>query len=370
MNAPESEPISDEELNNLLPPEQVKLLKDALGSLELEKAVQTLLDRNAIALKRLAELQTRRLSSLDVKPVEEGSEEWETAQTIMDSLATLASLRPRCSGEDGAPLVPSPAVLRKLHRSLALEPTPGWYGNLPPSKATALHDDSTVKVKSPTIAPAVPPAPAPNTGVPASQPPAATAYPGYPYSYSTAQQPSYRPAAATYAPYKGQQAGGYYQYAVPATAQQSYYGQQPYSSSSNQQPYGSGGTGQQSYQYGSWYSSQFQPAASAPSKPGTPVASAAPTPTSYNTFFAGTNGAAIPRPAAVGNTVANKAISQPAATWPAQTYPPASVAPTLPSHLRTSQTSTPQPVTTPYQQHGGYYQAYQVQPPTSATPSR
>ncbi|TEB39105.1 hypothetical protein FA13DRAFT_443172 [Coprinellus micaceus] len=149
MNVAEPEPISDKDLDTLLPPEDVKALKEALGSLELERAVQTLLDRNALALKRLGELQTRRLSNPDVKPVEEGSEEWDTAQTIMDSIATLASLRPRSSAEDGAPLVPSPAVLRKLHRSLALEPSPGWYGNLPASRATALHDDSTIKGEEP-----------------------------------------------------------------------------------------------------------------------------------------------------------------------------------------------------------------------------
>ena len=292
------------------------------------------------------------------------------AQTIVDSIATLASLRPRSSAEDGAPLVPSPAVLRKLHRSLALEPSPGWYGNLPASRATALHDDSTIKVKSPTATPAVPPAPAPSTApVPTSQAPATPAYPGYTYNYSATQQQQYRPAAATYAPYKGQQAGAYYQYSVPATEQQSYYGQQSYASSSNQQPYGSGGTGQQTYQYGTWYNQYQPPVAATSSKPGTPVASTAPA-TSYNTFFAGTNCTAAPRPAAVGNTVANKAAPQAAApTWPAQTtYQATSTAPTLPSHLRTSQSSTPQPNTTAYQQQAGYYQAYQMQ--TSATPSR
>ena len=239
----------------------------------------------------------------------------------MDSIATLASLRPRSSAEDGAPLVPSPAVLRKLHRSLALEPSPGWYGNLPASRATALHDDSTIKVKSPTATPAVPPAPVPTATVPTSQAPASTAYPGYAYNYGATQQQSYRPAAATYAPYKGQQAGAYYQYSVPATAQQSYYGQQSYASSSNQQPYGSGGTGQQTYQYGTWYNQYQPPVAATSSKPGTPVASTTPA-TSYTTFFAGTNGAAAaPRPAAVGNTVANKAAPQAAAAWSSQTDP-------------------------------------------------
>ena len=93
MNVAEPEPISDEDLGNLLPPEEVNALKEALGSLELERAVQTLLDRNAVALTRLGELQTRRLSNPDVKPVEEGSEEWDTG-THTQSPRMYAKLTP------------------------------------------------------------------------------------------------------------------------------------------------------------------------------------------------------------------------------------------------------------------------------------
>lgn len=371
MHATEVTPISDEDLNSLLPPEDAEALKDALGSLELENAVQTLLERNALALKRLGELQRHRLSSGNVKPVEEGSEEWETAQCIMDSIATLASLRPRTSGEEGAPLIPSPAVLRKLHRSLALEPSAGWYGTLPASRATALHDDSTIKVKSPTIAPAIPAStPVPNTAAPSSQTPAPTGYPGYTYNYGATQQQqqAYRPAAPTYAQYKPGQ-GNYYQPYIPATTQQSYYSQQSYGGTSNQQPYGS--SGGQTYQYGSWYN-QYQPtqnaaaATTAGTKPGTPTATAPAA--SYNAFFTGgtaANGAPASRPPAVGNTVSKAPVPQNAGTWSAPTYQAAA---SVPSHLRPAPSATPSPhPTTTYQQQGGYYQ---YQPQTSVAPSR
>lgn len=59
--------------------DQLRLLKEALGSLEIEAAVQELLTRNANALKRLGELQNMRLLKPGgFTPVEPGSEEWET----------------------------------------------------------------------------------------------------------------------------------------------------------------------------------------------------------------------------------------------------------------------------------------------------
>jgi len=58
--------------------DQLRLLKEALGSLEIEAAVQELLTRNASALKRLGELQNMRLLKPGgFTPVEAGSEEWE-----------------------------------------------------------------------------------------------------------------------------------------------------------------------------------------------------------------------------------------------------------------------------------------------------
>lgn len=75
--------LDDEEsLEGLFSPEQVSLLKQALGSLELEAAVHELLERNATALKRLEDLQNQRLSKPgEFTPVEEGSEEWDAGQS-------------------------------------------------------------------------------------------------------------------------------------------------------------------------------------------------------------------------------------------------------------------------------------------------
>ena len=70
----------DAQLEGLLPSDQVETLKDALSCLNLERAVNELLERNCRALQRLDELQKMRLSGPDggSNPVDEGSEEWET----------------------------------------------------------------------------------------------------------------------------------------------------------------------------------------------------------------------------------------------------------------------------------------------------
>jgi hypothetical protein len=70
----------DAQLEGLLPSDQVETLKDALSCLNLERAVNELLERNCRALQRLDELQKMRLSRPDggSNPVDEGSEEWET----------------------------------------------------------------------------------------------------------------------------------------------------------------------------------------------------------------------------------------------------------------------------------------------------
>ncbi|KAH6917125.1 hypothetical protein BKA70DRAFT_1251399 [Coprinopsis sp. MPI-PUGE-AT-0042] len=349
----------DAQLCELLSPEDAQAIKEAMGSLELENAVQELLERNQRALTRLEELQYRRYKNgvAGFTPVAEDSEEWETANAIMESLSTLASLRPRASGSKDLGLVPTPEVLRKLHRSLALEPNKGWHGNLPAARSTALHDDSTIKVKPPAALPAATPA-AP-TPVPATQSGTA-AYPPYGYSYPQAgqQQQNYRSNSA-YPTYKtGQATNGYYQgYNTP---QQPYYSQQSYTS--NQQPYGAT-TAQQPYSaYQSWYS-QYQPP-NGTSKAATPTPVA--TMTTYGSYYnANTtvngNGTRTP---AVANTVATKPgqTAQAQGSWPAPGQQATGVAPTLPSHLRTSQTTA----TTAYSPAGGYYQAYQ---PQAATPS-
>ena len=121
------------------------------------------------------------------------------AHAILDSLALLASLRPRSSADDVPSLVPPPAVLHKLHRSLATEATPGWYGTLPPARSTALRDDATVKVR-PGAATASTAATSAAGGSQPAAPSAANTFGAYGYSYGRAQ-----PAAA-YTPYKPGQA--------------------------------------------------------------------------------------------------------------------------------------------------------------------
>lgn len=70
----------DNALGSLLPPEEVARIKAALGSLELEQAVQELLNKNARALLRLQRMQRLRLGADGggSSKVEEGSEEWDT----------------------------------------------------------------------------------------------------------------------------------------------------------------------------------------------------------------------------------------------------------------------------------------------------
>jgi hypothetical protein len=60
----------------------VSSLKSALGDLEVQDSMQELLERNANALARLEELQLRRYGDPGgFKPIEVGSEEWETGKT-------------------------------------------------------------------------------------------------------------------------------------------------------------------------------------------------------------------------------------------------------------------------------------------------
>jgi hypothetical protein len=69
------------DLDSLLPPDEVKLLKAALSCLELENSVQKLLERNQWALERLEELQSQRLTNHPTSNAEEGSEEWDTGSS-------------------------------------------------------------------------------------------------------------------------------------------------------------------------------------------------------------------------------------------------------------------------------------------------
>lgn len=82
---PDQSPSLDLELDSLLAPEDVESIKSALNSLELEKSVQSLLDRNQRALERLEELQYQRLTKHPTSNAEEDSEEWETGMPFLPS---------------------------------------------------------------------------------------------------------------------------------------------------------------------------------------------------------------------------------------------------------------------------------------------
>ncbi|KAF8203172.1 hypothetical protein BJ912DRAFT_943093 [Pholiota molesta] len=352
--------VPDLELEALLPPEEVTSIKAALGSLELEKSVQRLLERNQKALERLGELQRQRLTNHPTSKAEEDSEEWETAQAISDSLTLLASLRPRSSSVEGPAIIPPPSVLHKLHLTLATQASPGWYGTLPPARSTALRDDATIKVKP--GAAAVPPAPAaaaPSTAAPAAIS-ASNTFGAYGYAYGQPQ--NYRPQqAAAYTPYKPGQAPVYYQnYMQPGQAQ--FYGQQSYgAATTNQQPYGT--TVQQPYAaYWSGYGQYAAPATQTGtgSGRGTPQpAAATPIAPSYTSFFSQppASGSATPsgtRTPAVANTVVGNAGGV------GGTYSPTIGAiPTLPAHLRT-QGATLNGTAATYPQGYYYHQTAQV----------
>ncbi|KAJ7275566.1 hypothetical protein B0H12DRAFT_1207987 [Mycena haematopus] len=206
---PPPEPAKSESevdgLQDILAPDEIESLKDVLGSLDLENAVQELLTRNRRALHRLGQLQVERLRA-STRPVKEGDEEWDVAHGILDSLTLLASLRPRSSAHPAAPLVPPPPVLHALQCALPRAATPGWHGTLPsPAQrpATALRDDSTVKVR-PGVA-AVPPAPAPVPAPVPATPAPASGYVPYTYAKAPQQQYQYRPQTQ-----QAQQQRGYY----------------------------------------------------------------------------------------------------------------------------------------------------------------
>jgi hypothetical protein len=66
-------------LEDILPPSDIDAILAALGSEELERSVQSLLEKNRQALQRLNELQILRLTESTAPSFpEEGSEEWDT----------------------------------------------------------------------------------------------------------------------------------------------------------------------------------------------------------------------------------------------------------------------------------------------------
>ncbi|KAK7468525.1 hypothetical protein VKT23_003029 [Stygiomarasmius scandens] len=331
---------------DLLPPEQVAQLKGVLDSLQLESAVTELLDRNRKALQRLQFLQYLRLTSDPNSTVEQGSEEWDTAQGIMDSLTLLASLRPRSTTDDLSPLIPSPAALHLLHRTLPLSPSPGWHGNLPPTRSTALRDDSTIKVRPGTTIPA----PTPVTATPAATNP----YSGYQYSHYRTTTPSAAAATSSstssYIQYKPTQTS-YYQgataYAPQAsTSQTPYYAQQPYGVAGWYNAYNPTGT--------TTTATNGTGTGSGSGGRGTPQPGVATPAPSYSSFFSNSLSSSLMglRTPAVGNTVLNNKTGTPTPT-----------APTLPAHLQTRQTPQNGTTVTSYYQNWGQPQTTSPTPP-------
>ncbi|KAK0466390.1 uncharacterized protein EV420DRAFT_1326872 [Desarmillaria tabescens] len=341
----------ESELKDILPPEEVENVKAALNSLEMQSSVEELLERNRKALNRLEELQLLRLQKEDggVSVAEEGSEEWETAQSILDSLTVLASLRPRASDCEPSTLMPTAEVLHSLQRTLPLTDPAGWNGTLPAAQAVALRDDSTIKYRAgatasvPAITTSAAPAPATATATAtAATVTPSTSFSGFNYQYAAPQQGQYRaPGTTAYtATYRPGSATPYYpssQYQQPAQGgQNAYYSAQAYAAIQ--------ATGHQPYAYTGWFSS-FQPnTGGTTSGRGTPqpATSAAAMPSTYGSFFAATHtGTAAatppPRTPAVANTVVGAKQAQWAAGYAQQ-------APMLPLHMRTAQ-------------NGGTYQA-------------
>ncbi|KAI0666321.1 hypothetical protein C8Q78DRAFT_1060797 [Trametes maxima] len=353
-------------IESLLPAEEVEAIKASLGTLEMEQAVDELLQKNANALQRLEELQHSRWreqgegSSI----VEVGSEEWDVAQGIIDSLALLASLRPRRSNSDSdeSPIVPPPSVLRKLQRTLPIDATAGWYGTLPEGRTAAFRDDTTVHVRAgatksaAATAATTPATPTPKATAPATTTPAPAAYSPYPYA-GAYQGSQYRGGYGTYTPTQG--SSSYYpNYTTTAPGQtgaSAHYPNAQYTAS-----------GQAGYTYSPWYGYQNQAGATAASG----HATSQPAATGYSGYYPA-SGQQQQQPQqqqqqqpqrAVANTVAAK--PPPPATWNGAAAAAGSggyVAPTLPPHMRAAvgpgAPGTPPPAASGY---AGYYGGYQA----------
>ncbi|KAK7040631.1 hypothetical protein R3P38DRAFT_2769158 [Favolaschia claudopus] len=312
-------------LEDILSPNEIESLKAVLGSLELENAVTELLTRNRIALQRLGQLQVERLRAGKGKsPVEEGDEEWDVAHGILDSLTLLASLRPRSSAHPATPLIPPPAVLHTLHRTLPRAATPGWRGTLPArsAPATALRDDTTVKVRAGVAA--APPAPAPTPVAPVSAPTTATGY--YPHFYQTQQAQAQQTQTPRPSPMPLQQQQSQSQsqqpYQQPLQYRFNSAQRQPGYFPANQTPYGYAAA------TGAWpYGGAYGHGSVTPGTQTVPYGSAV--------FSANTSGASTPVPMgkAVANTVAGvgKGVVGAQGQWGGASYGGGTP---LPPHLR------------------------------------
>ncbi|KAI5124473.1 hypothetical protein M0805_008355 [Coniferiporia weirii] len=305
-------------LSALFTQEELVSVQAVLDSLECEENIDELLQRNATALVRLEELQKIRLLAEKggSSSVRVGSDEWNIAQKLMDSLTLLASMRPRLPNGTISAIVPPASVLRALHQTLPSESSQGWYGTLTGSRGLALRDDTTLQVKTPSSNQASAPAPVPT---PAPQVAPAT----YPTNYS--------------------QPGGYFAngYSQGTSTPQTQKTQLPYQSQVN--------TASQ-YPYGSWYPNPSATASVAGtpgpgSRKGTPQPVAA-TPTltgsGYVPYSTAVTSATPAR--AVANTVAAKVQANGWAT-PGAVTSSGFGAPTLPHHMRNIGQAPTSPIT-------------------------
>ncbi|KAG6891114.1 hypothetical protein C0995_014204 [Termitomyces sp. Mi166 len=322
----------ENELRELFSPEEAAAVKGALDTLELEKAVGELLDRNRRALMRLEHLQVERIiKDGDGSVVEEGSEEWDTAQGILETLTVLASLRPQ-TWKGAKTIIPPPSILHKLHRTLAISPSAGWHGTLPATRPGALCDDTTYKKSSRAVVPppAATPTPGPTTAsataatntttaggstVPVTvTAPVALPYSGYTYAYGQqGQTQPYRPASATGAAAAAGTTNGYTQYAPQ------YYAYTPPQQGQQQSYYTGQQQGYTAASYSTWYNSLYSAQGGSGSGSGKSTPQPQVQPGTYGSFF-GTPG----RTPAVANTVYAAAAA-------------AAATATLPPHLRTQQ---------------------------------
>lgn len=157
-------------------------------ALEHEENVTELVNKTGEAIQRLAALQeerflnTKAIGAIDSTERELGAysvfkltfciANTQPAAKIMDSLALLASLRPRSSADPEVSIIPPVSSLRVLQRCLPSESTPGWHGTLSDDRPFAMRDDMTVNVQSvPTpVTAQVPATPAANNAAPPATP--------------------------------------------------------------------------------------------------------------------------------------------------------------------------------------------------------
>ena len=252
----------------------------------------------------------------------------------MDSLAIIASLRPRLPSASKSAILPSATVLRTVSQSLPIESSHGWYGTLSESQGTALRDDSTIQVKAGAVAPVAAPVPTSSPSTPFSAVPTPPSFPQPGYTYSNYAQ-QYRSAY----PYGAQQ--------IPNASQGQPAVQSAYPPSFP--------TTSQSYAYNNWYQT-YQPVAAGTasgttSGRGTPQPTTGPSATFAN--YSASTPLTAPTPArVVANTIAGKL--QPNG-WSPASGAVSYATPTLPLHLRPAVAQSPNartPVSAPTQAYG------------------